>query len=177
MRTEPGSGLTVSGDLPSMSDGSPEAVLRGQLGLGSFAPPFEASFALELPAPCSTTPGLIPPTALLPVVGGTIREDTCGSGAFGAPRGSGLNHGVDIVGNLGDGIAAVYDGTVVAVQTGCVADLVLLAGQPRLRRRLRQLRGPRALDRRARQRALLQRLRAARRGLRLRSATRCWPAR
>jgi hypothetical protein len=83
---------------------------------------FGQSLTYEAPDPCTTAAGEIPTTTFLPVAGGTIRDDACGSGAFGALRGSVPNPGVDISGSLGAGVVTVYDGTVFAVQSSCVAD-------------------------------------------------------
>ena len=71
---------------------------------------------MEIESPCELYSGDIPTTTLVPVAGGTIRNDDRGTGDFGAPRGTGFNHGVDIAASLGSAVKVVYAGRVVAVQ-------------------------------------------------------------
>jgi murein DD-endopeptidase MepM/ murein hydrolase activator NlpD len=101
--TGAGSGVTAGG-----------CVLKGGF--------FGQSLTYQAPDPCTTAASEIPTTIFLPVAGGTIRSDPCGSGAFGILHGSEPNPGVDISGALGAPVVTVYDGTVFAVQSSCVAD-------------------------------------------------------
>jgi murein DD-endopeptidase MepM/ murein hydrolase activator NlpD len=94
----------------------------GKAGCTTVGAPFGESFSIQAPDPCSTPSGAIPTTALLPVAGGVIRDDPCGSGAFNVLHGGQLNPGVDITGVVGAPIVTVYDGTVLVVESNCVAD-------------------------------------------------------
>jgi len=92
-------------------------------GWGGFCPPFHAFFDLSI---ASVTPGMeIPVTTELPVPGGVVRSDDCGHGRFGAPRGTDLHAGIDLVGTAGvTDVVSVYDGTVIAVESGCTTSVM-----------------------------------------------------
>jgi len=92
-------------------------------GWGGFCPPFHAFFDLSI---ASVTPGTeIPVTTELPVPGGVVRSDDCGHGRFGAPRGTDLHAGIDLIGTAGvTDVVSVYDGTVIAVESGCTTSVM-----------------------------------------------------